>query len=31
MLRLPFWIEYYIEWSEGRLVYYRNVTVYLYG
>ena len=25
------WVEYYIEWSDGRLVYYRNVSVYLYG
>lgn len=22
MVRLPFWIEYYIEWSDDRLVYY---------
>ena len=31
MVRLPFGIEYYIEWSDDRLVYYRNVSVYRYG
>lgn len=31
MFRLPFWVEYYIEWSDDRLVYYRNVSVYRYG
>lgn len=30
MFRLPFWIEYYIEWSDCRLVYYHNVSVYRY-